>query len=134
MTRRSEVSENVSAGITPPPAALGRRGILTALGGGPAAVVVSGSNHSAADYPAGASPTTTGSGSTGPTQSPFPVTVTHRFGETRIPAEPTRIVALGQTDCDPLIALGITPIAIGSFADEWYDPVHPWNEDGFGGK
>ena len=62
------------------------------------------------------------------------MTVTHRFGETTIPAAPQRIVALGQTDCDPLIALGITPIAIGSFVDKWYDPVHPWNEEGFAGE
>jgi iron complex transport system substrate-binding protein len=132
MTRRSEVSTPFSAGETPP-TALGRRGVLTALGGGLAAMAVSGCTNSALDDPAVASPTTTGSGSTGPAPSAFPVTVTHRFGETTIPAEPTRIVALGQTDCDPLIALGITPIAIGSFADEWYDPVHPWNEEGFGG-
>jgi iron complex transport system substrate-binding protein len=59
------------------------------------------------------------------------VTVTHRFGTTTISEEPQRIVALGQTDCDPLIALGVTPVAIGSFVENWYDPIHPWNEDGF---
>ena len=60
--------------------------------------------------------------------------MTHKFGETTIPKEPKRIVALGQTDCDPLIALGITPIAVGSFVEDWYNPVHPWNEDGFNGE
>ena len=42
-------------------------------------------------------------------------------------------MALGQTDCDPLIALGITPIAVGSFVEDSYNPVHPWNEKGFKG-
>lgn len=107
---------------------LGRRGFLTAMGG-LAALAVSGCTNSALDDPA----TGTTPSSSGPAVDAFPVTVTHRFGETTIPAEPKRIVALGQTDCDPLIALGLTPIAIGSFVEKWYDPVHPWNEKGFGG-
>jgi iron complex transport system substrate-binding protein len=108
-----------------------RRQFLTAVGGGLAAMAVAGCTNSSldsAEAEATDAPTAPGSESTAPA---FPVTVTHRFGETTIPAEPKKIVALGQTDCDPLIALGITPIAIGSFVDDWYEPVHPWNEDGF---
>jgi iron complex transport system substrate-binding protein len=110
---------------------IARRHFITAIGGGLAAMAVAGCTNSALDS-AGADrrDASTDPGSeTG--QPAFPVTVTHRFGSTTIPAEPQRIVALGQTDCDPLIALGITPIAIGSFVDDWYEPVHPWNEDGF---
>lgn len=109
--------------------ALDRRRFLAVMGGGLAALAVAGCTNSALDEPAEASDPS-GDIATD-AASAFPVTVTHRFGETTIPAQPTRIVALGQTDCDPLIALGITPIAIGSFADDWYDPVHPWNEAGF---
>jgi len=109
---------------------LGRRGFLTAMGGGLAAVAVAGCTNSANDPPASAEPTSKGTSGTEP-PSAFPVTVTHKFGETTIPAAPQRIVALGQTDCDPLVALGITPIAIGSFVEDWYDPIHPWNEQGF---
>lgn len=105
-----------------------RRGFLTAVGGGLAAMAVAGCTNSELDQPAAGSTAGTPSKAAG---SQFPVTVTHRFGSTTIPAEPRRIVALGQTDCDPLIALGITPIAIGSFVESWYEPVHPWNEDGF---
>jgi iron complex transport system substrate-binding protein len=110
---------------------IARRQLITILGGGLAAAAVSGCTNSALDS-AGADSTNapTDAGST-TAESAFPVTVTHRFGSTTIPASPQRIVALGQTDCDPLIALGITPIAIGSFVDDWYEPVHPWNEDGF---
>ncbi len=108
---------------------LGRRGFLAGLGGGVAAVTLGGCTNDALDDSAsGATPEATESAAS------FPVTVTHRFGETTIPAQPQRIVALGQTDCDPLIALGITPVAIGSFLDDWYDPVFPWNEAGFDGR
>jgi iron complex transport system substrate-binding protein len=110
--------------------ALDRRGFLAVIGGGLAALAVAGCTNSALDDPADAGSDASGDAAAD-VESAFPVTVTHRFGETTIPAEPKRIVALGQTDCDPLIALGITPVAIGSFADDWYDPVHPWNEAGF---
>jgi iron complex transport system substrate-binding protein len=93
------------------------------MGAGLAAVAVSGCSNSALDKPA--------AGATASAASGFPVTVTHRFGQTTISAPPKRIVALGQTDCDPLIALGVTPVAIGSFLQSWYDPVHPWNKQGF---
>jgi iron complex transport system substrate-binding protein len=102
---------------------LGRRGLLGIMGAGLAGLAVSGCSNSALDTPAEGAATTAGSG--------FPVTVTHRFGQTTVPSPPQRIVALGQTDCDPLIALGVTPVAIGSFMQGWYDPVHPWNEKGF---
>lgn len=108
------------------PSGLGRRGFLTAVGGGLAVTAFSACTNDANEAPRSGG--TTGAGDA------FPVTVTHRFGETTIPTAPQRIVALGQTDCDPLIALGITPVAIGSFLDDWYNPVFPWNEAGFDGK
>ena len=48
---------------------------------------------------------------------------------TTIPAPPQRIVALGQTDLDPVVALGASPIAVGSFVDSSYSPLRPWNSD-----
>jgi len=109
------------------PSGLGRRGFLTVLGGGLAVTVLQGCTNDANDPPAATDNVSGESGS-------FPVTVSHRFGDTTIPARPQRILALGQTDCDPLIALGVTPIAIGSFLDSWYNPVFPWNEDGLSEK
>ena len=66
-----------------------------------------------------------------PTGSGFPVQVEHRYGMTTVPAPPQRIVALGQTDLDPVVALGARPIAVGSFADSPYSPLRPWNSDHF---
>ena len=45
-----------------------------------------------------------------PVAAGFPVTITHRFGTTTIPAPPRRVVALG--DEDAVLALGVTPVGI----------------------
>ena len=58
----------------------------------------------------------------------FPATVTHRYGTTTVPPAPQRIVTLGQTDHDAVIALGSTPIALAGFVDSTYSPVRPWNK------
>jgi iron complex transport system substrate-binding protein len=54
------------------------------------------------------------------------VTVTHAFGETRIPAPPTRVVSAGLTEHDDLLAVGVVPIAV----TDWFggEPfgVWPW--------
>jgi len=54
---------------------------------------------------------------TGP-RGAFPVTIEHRYGSTTVPAEPQRVVALGLTDVDPMLALGVKPVG---FVD-WYGP------------
>lgn len=40
----------------------------------------------------------------------FPVTVDHAFGATRIAAEPKRVVTLGWSDQDVVLALGVVPV------------------------
>nr|WP_159229726.1 ABC transporter substrate-binding protein [Mycolicibacterium vanbaalenii] len=54
------------------------------------------------------------------------VTVPHAFGETRIPAPPTRVVSAGLTGADDLLALDVVPIAV----TDWFggEPfgVWPW--------
>jgi iron complex transport system substrate-binding protein len=62
----------------------------------------------------------------------FPVTLTHKFGSTTIEAAPERVVALGLTDQDALLALNVVPIA----TREWYGQrpgaIFPWAEDELG--
>lgn len=43
----------------------------------------------------------------------FPVTITHKFGSTTIPAAPSRVVVIGTSsdDLDAALALGVTPVA-----------------------
>jgi iron complex transport system substrate-binding protein len=54
------------------------------------------------------------------------VTVSHAFGETTVPAPPQRVVSVGFTEQDDLLALGVIPVA----TTEWFggEPfaVWPW--------
>ena len=89
------------------------------LGGSLSAALVAGlaaCNSSAT--PAG------GNQSAEPAAAVFPVTVTHKYGETVVPAAPQRVVVVGYTEQDILLALGITPIA----TTEWYgeQPYATW--------
>ncbi|APT91432.1 hypothetical protein CSPHI_11095 [Corynebacterium sphenisci DSM 44792] len=55
----------------------------------------------------------------------FPVTIEHAFGETTIEQAPARVVALGHSDVDPLLALGVTPVWVRAWTSE--GPL-PWQE------
>lgn len=61
------------------------------------------------------------------------VTVKHAFGETKIPAPPTRVVSAGFTEQDDLLAVGVVPIAV----TDWFggEPfgVWPWAQPKLGG-
>ncbi|WP_181779865.1 ABC transporter substrate-binding protein [Pseudonocardia pini] len=46
----------------------------------------------------------------------YPVTIEHIFGSTTVPKAPERIVTLGVTDADAVLALGSTPVALTGFA------------------
>ena len=64
----------------------------------------------------------------------FPVTVGHRYGETTIKAPPQRIVVVGFTEQDTLLALGIAPIATTTAnwgGDEEFN-IYPWAKDKLG--
>lgn len=63
-------------------------------------------------------------------EAAFPVSIEHKYGTTTIEAEPTRVVALGPTDQDPLLALGVVPVAVVDWRGA---AVHPWNEELFTG-
>ncbi|CAN5499257.1 hypothetical protein BH23CHL2_BH23CHL2_27350 [soil metagenome] len=62
----------------------------------------------------------------------FPVTIEHKYGETTIPGEPQRIIALGYNEQDAILALGVKPIAVRYwFGDEPF-AVFPWAQDELG--
>ena len=63
--------------------------------------------------------------------SSFPVTIEHEFGTTTIGQEPERIVTIGFTDHDALLALRVEPVAIRKWYGE-YDYVWPWAEAALG--
>lgn len=58
--------------------------------------------------------------STAAAEGAFPVTVKHKFGETTIDSMPKRVVSLGYSDQDAIIAFGVTPVLVR----EW-DGMYP---------
>lgn len=82
-----------------------------------ASVVLAGCGSS--DDPAPQASSTAGDGA-------FPARVDHKFGTTTVPAKPRRIVVVGLTEQDTVLALGYKPIA----TTEWYGDqpyaVWPW--------
>jgi iron complex transport system substrate-binding protein len=58
--------------------------------------------------------------------SAFPVSIEHKYGKTEIKAEPKRVVTLGLTDQEAVLALGIKPVgAVDWFKERPYG-AFPW--------
>ncbi|MGQ0718122.1 MAG: ABC transporter substrate-binding protein [Pseudonocardiales bacterium] len=74
-------------------------------------------------------PPTTGDAAGG---SGFPVTIAHKYGSTTIPAEPQRVVTVGFTDPDFVLALGVKPVAITDWYGDYPLGVWPWAQDALG--
>jgi iron complex transport system substrate-binding protein len=63
-------------------------------------------------------------------ESEFPVTIETDFGPTEIPERPERVVVLGLTDADAVLALGVTPVALQQWLPQYSRyGVGPWAED-----
>jgi iron complex transport system substrate-binding protein len=62
----------------------------------------------------------------------FPVTVDHAFGSTTIDEAPARVVSVGYTEQDTLLALGITPIAVTDWYGDQPFATWPWAQDELG--
>lgn len=60
------------------------------------------------------------------------VTITHKFGETKVPANPSRVVTVGWTDQDFVLPLGVVPVSVRSFAENYDD--RPWVKTATDGK
>jgi iron complex transport system substrate-binding protein len=76
-----------------------------------------------------------GQSSTQPTAAPvFPATVTHEFGETTVEDAPERVVSLGYTDQDAILALGTVPVAIREFTGNQPSATWPWAADRLQGE
>ncbi|MDR2253333.1 MAG: iron-siderophore ABC transporter substrate-binding protein [Bifidobacteriaceae bacterium] len=70
---------------------------------------------------------TTTAAASSPAESAFPASVETKFGTVTIPAEPTRIVALGWGDAETALALGAQPIAASDWLGFGGDGVGPWS-------
>lgn len=67
-----------------------------------------------------------------PVTDAFPVEIEHRHGTTTVEEPPERVVAVGLTDQDSAIALGVVPVG----TTEWFGghpgAVWPWAQDELG--
>lgn len=64
--------------------------------------------------------------------SGFPATVEHRYGSTTIPAEPQRVVTVGLSDPDFVLALGVKPVAITDWYGDYPLGIWPWAQQALG--
>ncbi|NEA97993.1 iron-siderophore ABC transporter substrate-binding protein [Streptomyces sp. SID13726] len=92
----------------------------------------------AAAVACGSSDSDSGSASSGATGSSasagaFPVTIDHKFGSTTIKAEPKRIVTVGLTDQDAVLALGKVPVGTTEWLGGYKGAIGPWAQDKLGG-
>jgi iron complex transport system substrate-binding protein len=62
----------------------------------------------------------------------FPVTIEHRYGETEFEEKPARIVTVGLTDHDALLALGVAPVGVSDWFGEQPFATWPWATDALG--
>jgi iron complex transport system substrate-binding protein len=56
----------------------------------------------------------------------FPVRIENMFGTTVIESKPERVVSIGYTEGDYLLALGVTPVAIRDWYGEQPGALWPW--------
>lgn len=63
----------------------------------------------------------------------FPVTVSHKYGTTEIPREPARVVTVGLSDHNHVLALGVVPAGLTDWYGDQPDGVWPWARDALGG-
>ena len=73
--------------------------------------------------------TQTGATDTSDADGSFPVTIEHKYGRTEILERPERIVTVGLTDHDALLALGIVPVGTTEWFGGYPGAVWPWAQD-----
>ena len=64
--------------------------------------------------------------------SSFPVSIENKYGTTEIPEAPERVVTVGLTEQDALLALGIVPVATTKWFDTHPGEIFPWAEEALG--
>lgn len=58
--------------------------------------------------------------------------IEHKYGTTEISGAPERVVSVGFTDQDPILALGVAPVAVREFTGERPYATWPWARDDLG--
>ncbi|MGY1635779.1 iron-siderophore ABC transporter substrate-binding protein [Geodermatophilus sp. SYSU D00742] len=67
-------------------------------------------------------------GASGASSGAFPVTVPTAFGDVTVEEEPARVVALGWSDAETALALGVQPVGASDWLGFGGEGVGPWAE------
>jgi iron complex transport system substrate-binding protein len=103
-----------------------RRSVLAGLSAMALAPALAACGDSGSPDDAGSS-ASAGSGGDGPAEaSAFPVTIAHKFGETTIEKAPSRVVCVGLTEQDALLAVGVVPLAVTEWFGDAPGFIFPW--------
>ncbi|AHC16087.1 ABC transporter substrate-binding protein [Salinispira pacifica] len=62
----------------------------------------------------------------------FPVEISHSYGATVVETKPRRVVSIGYSEQDPILALGYTPVALRYWFGDYPNSVWPWAQDELG--
>lgn len=73
-------------------------------------------------------------GGGGAASGAFPVTLDHAFGQTTVPAEPKRVVAVGYNEADFVLSLGVVPVGAREFTGGFDWQNRPWAQQALGGQ
>ncbi len=96
------------------------------------AVTACGSGTTTASPATGGASGTAHAGSAGSGPSAFPVTIANKFGSTTVESAPRRIVTVGLTDQDAVLALGQVPVATTEWLGAYKGAIGPWAADRLG--
>jgi iron complex transport system substrate-binding protein len=83
-------------------------------------------------YAAGTTEESARTGVTDGAAEGFPVTVEHQFGSATVSVEPKRVVTVGFSEQDPVLATGIAPVAVRYWFGDYPYAVWPWAQEELG--
>jgi iron complex transport system substrate-binding protein len=109
-----------------------RRRVAVAVVAAVALLAVSACGDDGSDGAEGTSASGSGSTGDGDGAAAFPREVEHALGTTEIETEPERVVSVGYTEHDALLALGVTPVAVTEWYGEQPFATWPWAQDELG--
>lgn len=69
-----------------------------------------------------------------PVTGGMPVTIEHALGSTTITKVPERVVTIGWSDQDPVLALGVVPVGTTEWFNEQPGAIFPWARDAAKGQ
>jgi iron complex transport system substrate-binding protein len=113
-----------SAALSGEVGATSRRAVLTGAFGLGAALLFAGCTNQQNKAAVTSTPTAT--------TAAFPVSIQHKFGTTVVPADPKRIVCVGLTEHDAVLALGLKPVAVTEWFGAFPYATWPWAKDELG--